>query len=125
MTQLLAQKADFGNEGLTPPTTAFSEGSAEGFTALTNLELFISNAIGVLTVVASLFFIFYFFMGAFKWVTAGGDGGKVAKARDEMVQGVVGLIVIVAAYGLVGLVGRIVGLNILQPGNVLAPLIPN
>lgn len=124
--QLIAQ-ADFGG-GFKPPTDAFSSGrfdsvEASGQGALNNLELALSNIIGVLTVVAGITFIVYFFLGAFKWITAGGDSGRVGKARDEMVNGVIGLIVIVAAYGVVGLIGSIVGIRLLNPGQQLQLLI--
>jgi hypothetical protein len=126
--QLIAQ-ADFGG-GFTPPTDAFSTGrfnsaEASGQGALNNLELALSNLIGLLTVVAGIAFIVYFFLGAFKWITAGGDSGKVGKARDEMVNGTIGLIVIVAAYGVVGLIGSIVGIRLLNPGEQLMILIEN
>lgn len=126
--QLIAQ-ANFGG-GFRPPTDAFSSGrfdsaEASGQGALNNLELALSNIIGVLTVVAGITFTVYFFLGAFKWITAGGDSGRVQKARDEMVNGVIGLIVIVAAYGVVGLIGTIVGIRILNPGEQLMLLIDN
>ncbi len=118
MTKLLAQAADFGG-GFKPATTAYSEAAPTETGTLTNLELFISNVIGILTVLAGIFFIIYFILGAFKWVTAGGDAGKVGKARDEMVEGVLGLIIIVMAYGLIGIIGTMLGLDILNPQNVI------
>jgi len=124
MSKLISQAANFGG-GLTPPTDAYSEaGTKTNQGTLQNLELFISNIIGVLTLLAGIFFIIYFILGAFKWVTAGGDSGKVGKARDEMVQGVLGLIIIVMAYGIIGIVGSILGLDILNPAAVLETLDP-
>lgn len=123
MLNLIAQApANLG--GFKAPTEAYSTGSDTEAGALSNLEKFVSNAIGVITIVATLFFIIYFIMGAFKWVAAGGDSGKVQKARDEMTQGVLGLILIVASYGLIGLVGRVVGLTILDPVTMIKEIIP-
>lgn len=123
MNKLIAQ-ADFGG-GLQPPiTNDYTEGVTEGTTALSSIELFISNMVGVLTTVASIFFIIYFVMGAFKWVTAGGDSGKVQKARDQMIQSVLGLVLIVAAYAIIGVIGSIIGLQILQPAAILGDLLP-
>jgi hypothetical protein len=113
-----------------PPTEAFSKGSedASGVGAAQNLEKLISNGVGGLTMLAGLFFIFYFVMGGLNWVTAGGEQGKITKARDQMIQAVIGLVVIVMAYGLIGIVGKFVGLNILTPAdtfiNQLNPLKP-
>lgn len=117
-------QADFGG-GLQPPIeNAYTEGVTQGTTALSSVELFISNVIGILTTVAGIFFIVYFVMGAFKWVTAGGESSKVQKARDQMIQGVLGLVLIIAAYGVIGVIGAIIGLDILQPAAILENLLP-
>jgi hypothetical protein len=82
---------------------------------LESLEVFISRIIGFLTTLAGIFFIVYFFLGALSWITAGGDTGKIQKARDQIVQGVIGLIVIVGAYAVVGIIGSVIGIDILNP----------
>lgn len=107
---------------LQPPTTAYSEGSTASETAVSNLESFISAMIGLLTILGGIFFIVYFLLAALKWITAGGDSGKVGKARDQMIQGVLGLVVIIAAYSVVGLIGTILGLNLLAPGQEILNL---
>lgn len=91
---------------------------------LTNLETFISQILAVLTVVASIFFIVNMMLAAVNWITAGGDSGKIAKAREAMVQNVVGLIIVVGSYGAMGLIGQIVGLQLLRPAEVLQTIIP-
>lgn len=101
---------------LQPATTAYSDGSADSQTAVTNIEGFLSAMIGLLTVLGGLFFVVYFLLAALKWITAGGDSGKVSKARDQMIQGVLGLVVMIAAYSVIGLIGTILGLNLLTPG---------
>jgi hypothetical protein len=117
--------ADTNLGGFEPPTEAYSANSATtGSNAALNLERFISNAIGALTVLGGLFFIFYFVMGGLNWVTAGGEQSKVTKARDQMIQGVVGMVVIVISYGLLGLVGGFVGFNFLNPGQAIIDLRP-
>ena len=109
-----------------PPSDAYSAGAAtpDGGVALTNLETFLSNIIGFLTILGGIFFIVYFLIGGLTWVTSGGDSGKVGKARNQMIQGVIGLVVIVAAYSIIGIVGNIVGLNLLTPAASLRTLIP-
>lgn len=126
MKNLLAQapKEDIFGGGFRPPTSAYSEGSAEGAGAVTNLELFITNVIGFLTLLGSIFFIYYFVQGALSWITAGGDSGKIQKARDMMLNGVIGLIVIVASYSLVGIIGSILGLPLLNPRVMIQTIIP-
>jgi cytochrome bd-type quinol oxidase subunit 2 len=123
LNTLLAQ-ANFGG-GFEPVTDNFNKGSgtdASGVTAASNLETTISSLIGALTLIAGLMFIFYFVMGGLNWITAGGEQGKIQKARDQMVQGVIGMIVVVISYGLIGLVARFVGLDLLHPGTVILNL---
>ena len=44
-------------------------------------NLFISTVVGLLTVVAGIWFIFVLITGAIAWIGAGGDQGKIAEAR--------------------------------------------
>ncbi len=120
---LLAAGTSIG--GFEPPTTAYSQGSANsGAAAAGNVEHFISNAIGGLTIIGGLFFIFYFVMGGVNWITAGGEQGKVTKARDQMIQGVIGMVVIVISYGLMGVIGGFVGFDFLHPAATFLKLVP-
>jgi len=97
--------------GLKPPSDAFG---GEGVGAPTMVESIISRMLFVVTVVGGLLFLTMFVTGAINWITSGGDSGKVASARNRMIQGVLGLVVLVAAYSAVGVVGQIVGINILN-----------
>ncbi len=120
MLTLLAQ---FGN-GFDTSDAPFAEDLTTNEGATASLELFISNMIGVLTVFAGLFFIVYFVMAALTWVTSGGDTGKLQNARERMLHGVLGLVIVVAAYGIVGLIGSIVGFDLLNPAEKLLELAP-
>lgn len=123
MTLFSTMLAQFGS-GFQPPSDAYSQGSTSSEGALENMETFISTLIGVITVVGSIIFIVNFLLAALQWITAGGDSGKIQSARDKMVQSIIGLIVVVAGYSLVGLIGSIVGLDILNPAVVLNELVP-
>lgn len=76
---------------------------------------FLSTIISTVTIFGSLAFVVFFTMGALKWITAGGDKGKVGEAQSEMTQGAIGLIALVASYFIIGIVGNVLGLNILNP----------
>jgi hypothetical protein len=115
--------AQFGS-GFQPPSDAYSANSNTSAGALSNLETFLSTLIGVITVIGSIFFIVNFLLASLAWITAAGDSGKIQSARDRMLQSTIGLIVVVGAYGIVGLIGTIVGLDILHPKTVLEALIP-
>lgn len=103
---------------------SINQGSNTNAQVLTNLELFISQLLGLLTVVASIFFIVNMMLAAVNWVTAGGDSGKISKARDAMIQNTIGLIIVVGSYGVIGLIGSIVGLSLLRPAEVLQQIVP-
>lgn len=93
-----------------------------GFTA--SLELYVSDIIGAITILAVLFFIVYSFLAAYEWVTAGSDSGKVEKAKNRFIWGTLGLILIVASYAIIGLIGSLIGISILNPGELLQNVIP-
>lgn len=109
-----------------PVTDAYSKGSeaTSGAGAILNLELLISNMIGLITVVGAMFFLVEFFIGGFNWVSSGGDKGKVETARNKMTNGAIGMIIMVASYAIIGLVGSIIGLDILNPGAEIMKLVP-
>ena len=58
-----------------------------------NIINIILGFLGILAVVLILF-------GGFKWMTAAGNEDKVAEAKKLLVAGVVGMIIILAAYAL-------------------------
>jgi len=80
---------------------------------------FLSTAITSITIVAGLAFALFFIIGGLKWAMAGGDKGKVTEAQSQMTQSALGLIVVIVSYFIVGLVGTILGINILNPGLLL------
>lgn len=66
--------------------------------------------------VGGIMVLVYFLWGGVEWITAGGDQAKVGKARDKMTQAVVGLIILVASFSIIGLISQIFfpGMNLLQ-----------
>lgn len=101
-------------------TGIFQKGLTDA-TIKSNTSTLISSLVGALTVVGGLAFLVYFFLGAIKWITAGGDKVKVQEAQNEMTSGLVGLIVLSVAYFIIGIVGGVLGLDILNPMKVLFP----
>jgi hypothetical protein len=81
----------------------------------TLLGTFLSSLVTTLTIVGSLAFVVYFFIGTLTWITAGGDKGKIGQAQSQMTQGAIGLIALVAAYFVIGIVGAVLGLDLLNP----------
>ncbi len=76
---------------------------------------FISSMITTITIAGSLAFVIYFFIGALTWITAGGDKTKIGAAQSQMTQGAIGLIALVSSYFIIGIIGAVLGLDILNP----------
>jgi polyferredoxin len=120
--KLIAQSINIGS--IEPITDSRQPENLESATVLSTLELWISDIIGIITVLATLFFIVYAFIAAFNWITAAGDKSKIEKAKDRLVWSTLGLILIVASYAIIGLIGGIIGLELLQPAKMIEQLIP-
>jgi hypothetical protein len=91
--------------------------------AASSTEALITMVVGFLTIVAGLAFLIYFMIGGLSWLTAGGDKGKVETAKQMMTNGAIGMIIVVAAYGIVWIVGELLGIDILNPAEMLDTLI--
>ncbi len=52
--------------------------------------------------VGGLLVLFYFVWGAFEWITAGSESGKLEKARLRMMHAVVGLLILVSSFVILG-----------------------
>lgn len=104
------------------PINDFAQNPTTQDGALNSLEIFISHMLGLLTIIGSIFFVVTFFLAALNWISAQGETAKLQKARDQMIQGVVGLVIIIASYGIIGLIGTVVGLNLLSPKEAILNL---
>jgi hypothetical protein len=124
LTNLIQLTGQFGNDGFQPPTDAYTEGADTNPGLIKILATGISNVIGILTTLAGLFFILNFFLGAVGWITAGDDTGKAEKARTRIMNAVVGLVIVVASYGVIGLIGSMIGIDFINIGEILEKIHP-
>ncbi len=92
-----------------------------GFDALKNLTIpgMVSGAISLVLVVVSLIFFFILVLGGLKWITSGGDEKKVAAARGQITNALIGLVIVFAAWAIMKLIGTVFGIDIL--GNLAIP----
>lgn len=74
----------------------------------------LSNALTIAYVVGALAVLFYLVLGAFKWITSGGDKEAVGKARATITHALIGLAVLALAWMIVVVVGAVLDINILQ-----------
>lgn len=75
----------------------------------------VSVLIGLLTILAALYFMFQIFISGYDWITAGGDSNKINIARNRLTHGLLGLTVVVSAYALIGLVSSMFGIMVFNP----------
>ena len=120
MTKLLANQPLDAISGLsgyqptgTKPENYFNTG-----------EKIISNILAILSILGGIYFTVYFLIGGINWITAGGDQGKIDKAKKQMTGAAIGLIIISASYAISYIVSIVTGINILEPGKLLQNLIP-
>lgn len=85
----------------------------------------VSAVIGVLTAFAILWFILQFILGAFKWISSGGDSKSIESARNQIIQAVIGLLVVFLALIIVSILGGIFGIEVLDLGRTLLRLGPS
>lgn len=74
----------------------------------------ISTAIGVMTVIAFIWFIIQFFIAAVQIIGSGGDKNALASAKSKLTTSLIGLVIVVSAVFLIELVGTILGISILD-----------
>jgi len=114
----------FGFEGL---GQFFGVPAAGQFGQVYALSLFnkvISNAIGVMTIIAGLWFIFNFIIGAYGYLSAGGNEDGVKKATAKIGQSLTGLVIVIAAYAIISIIGAVLGFDILNPQDIILKLKP-
>ncbi|MFC1711027.1 pilin [Patescibacteria group bacterium] len=91
----------------------------KGVGASDTITLIFSNLFAVLTIVGGIIFIVQFILGAIGWISSSGKPEKVQKAQDKMINAIIGLIALVAAYGLAYIIGTVLGIDILDPAKYI------
>jgi hypothetical protein len=89
----LAQVNVFGPGGSAGVNSALGLGNQDPRTTAASVINVLMGFLGIIAVVIIL-------LGGFKWMTAGGGEDKVAEAKKLMTAGVVGLAIILAAWGI-------------------------
>ncbi len=74
---------------------------------ITEVMTWLFSFLGILAVLVILY-------GGFKWMTAGGDDDKVGEAKKLIINGIIGLIIILSAYAIATFVFNEVKNNLLQ-----------
>jgi len=97
--------------GYSGPGTIGTNVAGRESTLLTSV---LSTIIGVMTVVAFIWFVIQFMIGAIGWITSGGDKGKIESAKGKITTGVIGLVVVISAIFLADFMGSVFDIPILE-----------
>lgn len=79
----------------------------------------ISNIMGFLTVIAGLGFLFYFLIGAVNWLVSTGDQQKITTARNQMLNAIIGLVITAATWPVIYIIGKLLGIPIDNPADLI------
>jgi hypothetical protein len=97
---LLGAPATVSAQGLTPDSFGITQPAAAGFSGTTDIRVTIARIIRVgLGFLGTILFLIMLWAG-FLWMTAGGEEAKIESAKGWLSGAVIGLIIILAAYGL-------------------------
>ncbi len=97
----------------------------QGTSPMQNVGALFSKAIYMFVIVGSLVALVYILWGALDWITSEGEKDKLAKARQKILQAVIGMIILFSVVGIWGfLVGDVLGI-LVKSGNGWTLKIPS
>lgn len=98
-------------ENITNPALGkdYSIQTGEGF-----LQSFLPAAIGIIYVIGAIIFVFMFLSGAISWMTSGGDKQSVETARGRITSAIIGLVLLIVSFAIIGLIENFFGIKILE-----------
>lgn len=103
---LAASKAFAQDIIINPPTG--EKGVKVGYS---DLGKFVSNVLSLAFGLALLFVLIMLVWGAFEWIASGGDKDAVGKARNRIVNALIGLAVLAVAFALATVAGQFLGFD--------------
>lgn len=80
---------------------------------ITEIGPLISALVGVLLILAALMAFFFLILGGIQWITSGGDKAGMEAARNKITHAIVGLIIVGAAWAVMILIQKFLGIEII------------
>jgi succinate dehydrogenase/fumarate reductase cytochrome b subunit len=96
-----------------------SQGSDSANEAFASYFISLWNAI---IAIGAILVLVFFMWGAVEWIASGGDKGKLESARNRITQAIIGLVILVGSYVLLGFISQIF---FGESFDILSPNIPN
>ena len=69
----------------------------------------------VLVIVGGLMVFLQLVWGALNWILSGSNPERLKKAKDQMFNGIFGLVILILSYVIIKLISALTGLEILKP----------
>jgi hypothetical protein len=104
-TKLLAQASK--TYQVTGPGLAVTSGAD----ATSKAERIISQSIGILTLVAFIFFAFQIIFAGYSFISNSGDAKSIETNRKKLTEGILGLTIVVIALGISALLATLMGID--------------
>lgn len=89
----------------------FGEIKPPGDLKIFSLNAIVQTAISVLFISAVLISLTYIIWGAIDYIMSEGDKQRIQQARQKFIFAIVGLIIVLLAFFIIGTVGHIFGIN--------------
>ena len=80
------------------------------------IGLFISRIIEIVYSAAIIVVVFMLVIGAFQWITSGGEKEAVAKARNRIMYALIGLALLALSFLILQVLGGVLGFKLFQSG---------
>lgn len=129
LTTTVAQPADYKPENVYRKNRSQSSGILGSMFQIptgfaTDVAQLFNAILSLVMVIATLLVFFYLVMGAFEWITSGGDKGKIDQARSKMFAAIVGLLIVASSYAIFMVVLQFLGFkdfaDVIQNVNTLS-----
>lgn len=86
----------------------------QGVNPSTTIGTLLSNILTIVFVLAAIVVLFMLIIGAFQWITSGGDKEGIDNARKRITNALIGFAILALAFLIVQVVGQMVNINILS-----------
>lgn len=73
------------------------------------INKFLSNLVTLIFSLAAVVLIFMILWGAFDWITSEGDKEKLERARNKLINAIIGILLFAAAFAIIRVLGQFTG----------------
>ncbi|MDD3002842.1 MAG: hypothetical protein PHS06_03165 [Candidatus Shapirobacteria bacterium] len=91
--------------------TLTGPGIQPGSSPVSALEKIISSIIGILTIVGVVYFTIQIILAGFSLIASQGDPKEFQTSKKRLTSNVIGLVIIIIAYGLGALIASLLGMS--------------